>query len=164
MCCSLPPIRNRENKKSRVKPGRAGDVPGRIELSDSNTGDATLPSILIKRGSGTTQDYGVGATGSNYQSQLASFQKLPGIHDKMKHEPAPRPSGHLLKNEGPINLPQISRNRSLMGAMSNMKEEVRDERRTAMSFLTRPPSVARMTQVTKRQRLRRQAVRDLYKY
>jgi hypothetical protein len=58
-------------------------VPGRIELSDSNTGDATLPSILIKRGSGTTQDYGVGATGSNYQSQLASFQKLPGIHKRV---------------------------------------------------------------------------------
>jgi hypothetical protein len=81
----------------------------------------------------------------------------------MKHGPAPRPSGHLLKNEGPISLPQISRNRSLMGAMSNMKEEVRDERRTAMSFLPRPPSVARMTQVTQRL-LRRRAMKDLDKY
>ena len=162
---SLPPIRNRENIKSRVKPGRACNVPGRIELNNSNTGDATLPSISVKRGSGTTQDHGVGSTGSNYYDQLASFQKLPGIHDKMKHGPEPRPSGHLLKNEVPNSLPQISRNRSLMGATSNMKEEIRDERRTAMSFLPRPPSTARTTHVTQRQRLlRRRAMKDLDKY
>jgi hypothetical protein len=50
-----------------------------------------------------------------------------------------------------------------MGAMSNMKEEVGDERRTAMSFIPRPPSVARMTQVTQRL-LRRRAMKDLDKY
>jgi hypothetical protein len=48
----------------------------------------------------------------------------------MKHGPKPRSSEHLLKNEGPISFPQISRNTSLVGAMCNMKEEARNERRS----------------------------------
>ena len=168
LSCSLPHIRNREDRKPRVGTGRAGNRSGKIKLRDSNTGDAILPSINVKRRSGTkSQDQGVG---SNYQNHLESFIKLPGIPDKMKHGPKPRPSEHLLKNEGPISFPQLSRNKSLVGAMCNMKEEDRNERRTdgrpqdSMSFLPHPPSAARTTQVTKRQRFRRQAMRDLYKY
>ena len=110
LSCSLPHIRNREDRKPRVGTRRAGNRSGKIKLSDSNTGDTILPSINVKRSCGTKgQDQGVG---SNYQNHLESFIKLPGIPDKMKHGPKPRPSEHLLKNEGPISLPQISRNTS----------------------------------------------------
>lgn len=142
-------------------------MPGKIKLSNSNTGDAILPSINVKRDSGTKgHDQDIG---SNYQSQLESFMRFPGNHDKkMKPGPTSRPPVHLLKNKGtgPISLPPISRDRSLVGAMCNMKEEDRNERRTdgrlqdSMSFLPRPPTAARTTQVTKKQR----AMRDLDKY
>jgi hypothetical protein len=49
LSCSLPHIRNREDRKPRVGTRRAGNRSGKIKLSDSNTGDTILPSINVKR-------------------------------------------------------------------------------------------------------------------
>lgn len=174
MSCSLPQIRNKKERKPRVGTSRAGNRAGKVKLSDGNTcsGDTILPAINVKRSSGTqSQDQGIG---SNYQSHLESFMRFPGNHEKkMKPGLTQRPPVHQLKNEGtgPISLPPISINRPL--AMCNMKEDVRNERRTdgrpqdPMSILPHPPSAARTTQVTQSQRqrlLRRRAMKDLDRY
>ena len=107
---------------------------------------------------------------SNYQSQLASFQKLPGINDTVEPAPTSRSSGHLLENgrsqllceceDDTISLQQISTNGSLVGVVGYIREEVRNDRRTdghsskpedSMCFLPRPLSAPRTTQMTQRQ-------------
>jgi hypothetical protein len=47
LSCSLPHIRNREDRKPRVGTRRAGNRSGKIKLSDSNTGDAILSSFML---------------------------------------------------------------------------------------------------------------------
>ena len=114
---------------------------------------------------------------SNDQSQLASFQKLPGINDTVEPGPTSRSFGHLLANgqllcereDDTISLQQISTNGSLVGVVGYIREEVRDDRRTdgrsskpqdSMCFLPRPLSAPRNTLMTQREMMSKHRTRD----